>query len=281
MAPGPGEVILDGTIGGGGHAREIIRHVVPDGLLIGIDRDEEALRIARNRLSEFRKNVKLFHGGFEESVQVLRRSSMEKADVVLLDLGVSSFQLEDASRGFSFLRDGPLDMRMDRKSPMTAADVVNKYGEDALFRVFRDYAQERYSGRVARAIVHDRARKRFTRTLELSGLIKRLTHGRRFRIHPATRIFQALRIEVNRELKALESFLRDLPGILASEGRAAIISFHSLEDALVKRYFKEGARSGIYSLQNRKPIMASESEVRRNPRSRSAKLRGITRLGGQ
>jgi len=170
-------------------------------------------------------------------------------------------------------------MRMDTNSPVTAADVVNRYSADALFKIFRDYGQERYAGKFARAIVRRRKRKPFARTLELGDLAKRLTGGRRFRIHPATRIFQALRIEVNGELDALESFLGKLPEILAPGARGAIISFHSLEDSLIKKYFREGARSGVYVLQNKKPIRAARSEVSRNPRSRSAKLRGIIRSG--
>ena len=274
----PGDVVLDGTIGPGGHAKEMIKRVVPGGLLIGIDRDEQVLRGARDNLSEFKNIYKLFYSGFDDCREVLRQSSVKRVDAALLDLGASSIQLDDPSRGFSFLKDGPLDMRMDVSSPKTAADVLNRYSTDELIDIFRNYGQERYAGRFARAIVQDRKRKPFTRTLELSDLAKRLTGGRRFRIHPATRIFQALRIEINGELDALESFLKVLPEILAPGARAAIISFHSLEDALAKRYFKEGARSGLYDLQNKKPITAGEDEVLRNPRSRSAKLRGIVRL---
>ena len=274
----PGDVVLDGTIGPGGHAKEMIKRVVPGGLLIGIDRDEQVLRGARDNLSEFKNIYKLFYSGFDDCREVLRQSSVKRVDAALLDLGASSIQLDDPSRGFSFLKDGPLDMRMDVSSPKTAADVLNRYSTDELIDIFRNYGQERYAGRFARAIVQDRKRKPFTRTLELGDLAKRLTGGRRFRIHPATRIFQALRIEINGELDALESFLKVLPEILAPGARAAIISFHSLEDALAKRYFKEGARSGLYDLQNKKPITAGEDEVLRNPRSRSAKLRGIVRL---
>jgi 16S rRNA (cytosine1402-N4)-methyltransferase len=211
-------------------------------------------------------------------VGVLRTLGIPAVDGVLLDLGASSFQLDDPDRGFSFLGDGPLDMRMDRSSERTAQKVVNTYSRERLFHIFREYGEERHAARIARAIVQDRKRHPFTRTGELSDLIKRLTGGRRFRIHPATRVFQALRIEVNGELEALEAFLGILPGILKEGGRAAIISFHSLEDRLVKRSFREGAKKGIYRLLGKKPVVAGAQELSENVRARSAKLRAVERI---
>lgn len=278
LRPKSGEIVLDGTIGPGGHAREIVRKLMPDGLLIGMDKDEEVLKEARRNLGAYKDNVRFFHNGFEDCAIVLEHLSIEKVNGVLLDLGLSSFQLESPWRGFSFLENGPLDMRMDRSCAITAADVVNSYSREKLYYIFKNYGEERYARKITRAIIEDRAKNPFTHTGQLSELIKRLTGGKSFRIHPATRIFQALRIEVNRELEALESFLKLLPEILAEGGRAAIISFHSLEDRLVKNCFREGARLQIYRLLNKKPIVPGEDEIRRNSRSRSAKLRGAERI---
>ena len=277
LKPGKGEVFLDGTIGAGGHARPILKRITPGGILIGLDKDEEVLQQARKNLRDFGDSVKLFHGGFENCTQVLQELLIRKVDGVLLDLGASSLQIDDPERGFSFLKDGPLDMRMDRSAVLMAREVVKTYSREKLFHIFKKYGEERYAAGIARAIVQDRRKKPFTRTRELSDLIKRLTHGRRFRIHPATRVFQALRIEVNKELEALEAFLKLLPGILEGGGRAAVISFHSLEDRLVKNYFRQGVKQGIYALVNKKPVVAGSREVARNVRSRSAKLRGVDR----
>jgi len=278
LAPAKGDVFLDGTVGFGGHARLILERITPGGILIGLDKDEQALHQARKNLRDSRRSLRLFHAGFEDCAEVLKELGIRKLDGVLLDLGASSFQIDNPERGFSFLGDGPLDMRMDRSATLTAADVINTYGRRELFHIFKKYGQERYAGPIARAIVEDRQKKPFTRTLELSRLIKRLTRGRRFRIHPATRVFQALRIEVNKELEALEAFLKILPEVLEGGGRAAIISFHSLEDRLVKNYFKQGAEEGIYTLLNKKPIVAGPCEKLRNVRCRSAKLRVIERV---
>jgi 16S rRNA (cytosine1402-N4)-methyltransferase len=277
LRPAKGSVVLDGTIGLGGHSREIVQRIAPGGTLIGLDKDEAALYEAKRNLRDFETSVRLFHAGFEDSEQVFEELGVEKVDGVLLDLGASSFQIDNPERGFSFLKDGPLDMRMDRSTGRTAEEVVNTYSEQKLFDIFAKYGEERYARGIARAIVQDRKRQPFTRTVELSDLIKRITRGKRFRIHPATRVFQALRIEVNAELDALEQFLEMLPGILGEGGRAAIISFHSLEDRLVKNHFRKGSQQGMYALVTKKPIVAGERERRENIRSRSAKLRGVER----
>jgi 16S rRNA (cytosine1402-N4)-methyltransferase len=283
LVPRPGDVVLDGTVGGGGHARAMLDCVLPGGRLIGLDRDEEALRRAAPVLAAREGQCELQHGDFAEFDAALDRLGVARVDVALLDLGVSSFQFGDAERGFSFQQDGPLDMRMDPGAGPTAAERVNRLSERELADLFWTYGQERHSRRIAARIV----RERKTRPIETTGQLARLIlgaqprsrRGQWQRIHPATRVFQALRICVNDELESLETFCRKIAGRLSEGGRVAVISFHSLEDRIVKRSFRARARDGVFELVTRKPVTPGAEERRRNPRSRSAKLRVARRSG--
>ena len=279
LAPAPGETFLDLTVGAGGHAAEIAARLGETGLLVGMDLDEDILKHAERRLSgEGLAESRLFHRSYVECAEVLAEAGVEAVDGILLDLGVSSLQLGEAARGFSFSREGPLDMRMDPSGGgPTAADIVNRAGEEELAQIFFEYGQERLSRRIARRIVYERERGRIETTTELATVAKRAYGPRRRRIHPATRIFQALRIEVNGELENLKEVLEMAPEILAPGGRIAVISFHSLEDRIVKEDFRGRAADGVYKLLVKKPLRASQGEVEQNPRSRSAKLRAAQR----
>ena len=283
LDPKPGEVILDGTIGAGGHAGGILKRIErrgpgPPGVLIGIDRDEEVLPIAREVLREHLDRVKLYTADFRDAREVLERAGFTRADGVLLDLGPSSFQLDNSERGFSFQEDGPLDMRMDRSSRRTAADLVNGLGEKELSRLIYQYSDERFAGRLAREICIWRKGRPIRTTRELATIAENVLGRKRGRIHPATRLFLALRIAVNEELESLRKVLEGLPQLLTSGGRVVIISFHSLEDRLVKKAFADGKSQGYYEVLTRKPLSPSRDEVLRNPRSRSAKLRAAKHI---
>jgi 16S rRNA (cytosine1402-N4)-methyltransferase len=283
LAPDRGRVLLDCTIGTGGHAQAMLAAAGTDARLIGIDLDRELLAAARERLAAFAGRVRLFQANFRDVREVLDEAGIDAADVVLADLGVSSSQLDDAQRGLSFSSDGPLDMRLDRGSGRTAAELVARLGEKRLADLIYAYGQERYSRRIARAIVDARKTERIERTSALArivaGAVPAAARRSRRGVHPATRTFQALRIAVNDELSSLEGLLSALPGVLAAGGRAAVISFHSLEDARVKSAFAQLAREGRAELLTRKPIRPTAAEVSENPRSRSAKLRGIRWTG--
>jgi len=271
LRPVPGRRFIDATIGFGGHAAALLERLVPGGRLLGIDRDAEALAAARERLAGFGGHVELVHGDFRNIAEHAERLGAAGADGVLLDLGVSSYQLETDVRGFSFGLDGPLDMRMDQSRGRTAREIVARSGARELERLLRDYGEERYARRIARAIVEQRGQLRTTR--DLASLIERVVPRRERRLHPATRTFQALRIAVNDELGALEAALGSLPRWLAPGGRLAVVSFHSLEDRIVKRTFRDYAKAGELALVTRKPVRASSGEAAANPRSRSSRLR--------
>jgi len=274
-------VIVDCTVGYGGHAHALLENSEGKAMIIGIDLDESALLKTKQRLARFAKNVRLFKANFSEVRTVMDEAGVKSADVLLADLGVSSAQLQDASRGFSFQVDGPLDMRMGASGP-TAADIVNKLSQKELADLIYAYSQERFSREIAAAIVRARKVAPITRTTQLAEIVTRViarkSPRRRWRIHPATRTFQALRIAVNRELENLSKLLEVLPSLLSVGGRAAIISFHSLEDRLVKRAFSEMVRAGTHRLLTKKPIRPSPDEIKVNPRSRSARLRCIERI---
>lgn len=263
-------VYVDGTVGLAGHALAILQKA-RGCTLIGIDRDEAALEIAGHKLSG-QENVRLVRGNFAEMKSVVRDLGFESVDGVVLDLGVSSLQLKSEGRGFSFLKDEPLDMRMDRALKTTAADIVNTALERELSDIIWKYGEERNSRKIARAIVHERRKKRVCSCRDLSTIIERV-YGRRGKIHPATRTFQALRIAVNRELDALSKALYEGADILRPGGRFCVLSYHSLEDRAVKNAFRELARKGMFSVITRKPMVSGEEEQRLNPSSRSAKLR--------
>jgi 16S rRNA (cytosine1402-N4)-methyltransferase len=275
LDPRPGQVLVDGTLGGGGHSRALAERVGPAGLVVALDRDEAALAAAEQNLRGL--PIKLVHADFRELPEVLAQLEMEQVDGVLLDLGLSSDQLADDSRGFSFDADGPLDLRFDPTAGEAAWQLVARLPEKALADLIYQYGEERYSRRIARRIVAERGRTPLRTSRQLAQIVRssvpRSPRGQR--IDAATRTFQALRIAVNDELGALEHVLRALPACLREEGRAAIISFHSLEDRLVKQSFRDDPR---FEPLTRKALRPSSDEVARNPRSRSAKLRVAQRV---
>jgi 16S rRNA (cytosine1402-N4)-methyltransferase len=272
----PGGLYVDGTVGPGGHAAEVLRRSAPNGRLLALDRDEEALFLARDNLACFGERVVFMHADFRELPGILAE---RRVDGVLLDLGVSSCQLADPRRGFGFSIDGPLDMRLDRSQRETAERVVNRMRERDLADVIHRFGEDPSARRIARAIVAARRRRRITTTAELASIVRHAAarpRPRRRGLDPATRTFQALRIHVNRELEDLESILSALARHLAPGGRLVVISFHSLEDRQVKRAFRELSGCGC-RLTSRKPIRPSEAERIANPRCRSARLRAIER----
>lgn len=269
----PGGIYIDATAGAGGHAAEIIKGLAT-GRLLAIDRDPSALGVARTRLHDAGERLILMQGNFADLDALHAASALGPVDGILADLGMSSMQLEDASRGFSFSRTGPLDMRMSPADPVTAADLVNERGERDLADLIFKFGEERHSRRIARAIVKARP---IRTTTELAQVVLRAIPSRAglHQIHPATRTFMALRLAVNREMESLESFLVKAPAVLAPGGRLVILSFHSLEDRLVKRTFAGWARENRARLLTRKVVRPGEAEVRENPRARSAKLRAV------
>jgi 16S rRNA (cytosine1402-N4)-methyltransferase len=270
----PGGLFVDGTVGLGGHAAAVLRATAPAGRLLGLDRDGEALELARERLAEFGERVRLEQADYRE---IPERLGGEEADGILLDLGISSAQLDDPGRGFSFQAEGPLDMRMDRRSGPTAADLVNRMREKDLADLLYELGEEPASRRIARAIVFARERARITTTTELADVVRRAAPRRRpGGLHPATRTFQALRIRVNRELDGLGGALAGAARCLKPGGRLAVIAFHSLEDRAAKEAFRSLAARGFRVL-TRKPVRPGDAEIRRNPRARSARLRAVAR----
>jgi 16S rRNA (cytosine1402-N4)-methyltransferase len=271
LAPANGSIIVDGTVGGGAHAAALARRVGPGGRVIGLDRDPEMLALAQRALGGL--PATLVHASYAELRPVLETLAIDRVDGLLLDLGLSSDQLAWENRGFSFAADGPLDMRFDPGTGgPTAADLVNRRSADELAKLFFNFGEERFSRRIARRIVETRQGQAITTTGQLADLVRRSVRGRNRHgpIHPATRVFQALRIAVNRELEQLDTALASLPDLLKPGGRAAIISFHSLEDRRVKWAFKTEPRLTVLT---RKPVTASAQEMALNPRARSAKLR--------
>lgn len=282
---------VDGTLGAGGHAEKILENHPELKLLIGIDQDKEALKIAKNRLKG--SKIAFLHGNFDELSSLLASISVDQVDGILVDLGVSSMQLDIPERGFSFMREGPLDMRMDQTVSLNAEEIVNTWTEKELADLFFRYGEEKESRRVARAICEDRKTKPFKTTTELAALVCRVLKKTKREIHPATKIFQSLRIAVNGELKRLEIFLPQAIKALRPGGRLAVITFHSLEDRIVKQSFAyyasdKESTSGVGGLFlskepevkiiTRKPIEPSKKEMEENPRSRSAKLRVLEKL---
>ena len=273
LAVRPGGFRVDGTVGAGGHAAEILRRSGPDGRLLGGDRDADALAAAAHTLAPFGARARLVQADYRELPALLA----EAPDAILLDLGVSSIQLDRAERGFSLRTDGPLDMRMDRRGGPTAADLVNRLPEAELADLIYRYGEERASRRIARRIVEARRRSPLRTTRELAELVRAAVgRPRGARIDPATRTFQALRIRVNRELEGLGEAFTSLAHRLAPGGRLAVIAFHSLEDREVKQTFRSLAGAG-FRLLTRKPVRPGADEVRRNPRARSARLRAVER----
>jgi 16S rRNA (cytosine1402-N4)-methyltransferase len=283
IKPGKGDIIVDATIGAGGHSCEILKRIQPDGLLIGIDKDAEILKIAGKFLSKINDCYKLYQADFINLGCILEKLKISKVNGILLDLGVSSFQLDSLDRGFSFSKEGPLDMRMDRTQGITAEDLLKRLSEREMADVFWKYGEERRSRRVARAIMQERKRGTAIKTTtQLAKIAEKALYvpgkySKKRKIHPATRIFQALRIVVNDELKSLEQFLNDVCGFLVGDSRIVVVSFHSLEDRLVKRAFREGQNTSRLKILTKKPLIPLDSEIRENIRSRSAKLRAAER----
>jgi 16S rRNA (cytosine1402-N4)-methyltransferase len=277
LQPRSDGLYVDCTVGLGGHTAALLD--AGAGRVIGIDRDEAALSAARERLAADASRVEFVHADYRDLPRVLRDRGVAHIDGALVDLGVSSMQLDDAERGFSFRQDGPLDMRMDRSVGPTAADLIRTADETTLADMIYRFGEERHSRRVARAIVRAREREPLTRTAELASVVRRAAGGRGWqRIDPATRTFQALRIWVNRELDELEGFLDAAVALLRTGGRLAVIAFHSLEDRIVKHAFRRLAGQEIVALLTRRPIVPGEDEIARNPRSRSARLRAVERI---
>ena len=270
--------ILDATIGPGGHTKAILKELPEDGVVIGLDWDGRALKLARRNLAAFSRRVILIQANFKDMVNVLVEQRVGKVDGVIYDLGLSRQQLSEGERGFSFQREGPLDMRISDGLPQTAADLVNQLSDTRLAHIFKEYGQERHAKRIARLIVKKRKESPIRTTVELAQLAKQAYGPKHFRIHPATRIFQALRIAINSELDNLRDSLEVLPEVLAPEARAAVISYHSLEDRIAKHTFRQGGREGLYKILTPKPLRPSGEEIRKNPRSRSARLRAVERL---
>lgn len=279
LAPGRGGVFVDATVGLGGHAAAVLRGGATR--LIGIDRDGEALAVARERLAEFEGRVALLHGDYRQFERLLDEAGTGRVDGILVDLGLSSFQLEGEGRGFSFQRDEPLDMRMDRTSGPTAADLLAALDERELADLVFRYGEERYSRRIARGVVAARAQAPIETTGRLAEIVRRAVPRKGYsRIDPATRTFQALRIAVNGELEGLDRFVEAACGRLAAGGRLAVIAFHSLEDRVVKHTMRRlaGEEGGGVRLVWRKARKPGDAEVDANPRARSAKLRAVERV---
>jgi 16S rRNA (cytosine1402-N4)-methyltransferase len=272
LSPKSGEFFVDGTYGNGGHSELILEAVGEKGQLLGLDRDPQAIKRARAKFGK-QKNFKAEEASYAELVLILKKKKLPKTDGVLLDLGFSSFQIDEATRGFSFLREGPLDMRYGTTGP-TAAEIISSISEVELADAIYKYGEERFSRRIAKAIVEARRKRKISTTSELAEIISSVL-PRRGKLHPATRTFQALRILTNSELQELENFFENLPNCVAREGRVAVISFHSLEDRIVKNAFKSLSKGGQGKELTKKPLTASRKEAIENPRSRSAKLRAF------
>lgn len=291
----PGGVYVDGTLGGGGHALEICRHLTATGKLIGIDQDDAAIKAAGERLKDFEKQVSIVRSNFSRMPEILKEQGIASADGIILDLGVSSYQLDDKSRGFSYMADAPLDMRMDQREARTAGDIVNGYTEHDLFRIIRDYGEERFAQNIAKHIVAEREKKRIATTGELAEIIResipmkiQKTGG-----HPAKRTFQAIRIELNGELTVLKDSIDGMINLLNDGGRLCIITFHSLEDRIVKEAFRRNenpctcppdfpvcvcGKKPKGRIVTKKPIVPGIEETEENSRAKSAKLRVFERI---
>lgn len=306
LQPNSNGLYVDGTIGLGGHSICILKKLHPSGRLIGIDMDAEALEVAKNRLHSFKDRLRLIHGNFAELQRLLNTCGISKVDGVLLDLGVSSLQLDTPERGFSFQNIGPLDMRMDMRMSTSASQIVNQSTSEKLIQIFKEYGEERYAKQIAQQIVDVRKNTTISTTTQLAEIVERVysykvkyakdsikKQSRDNRIHPATRVFQALRIEVNSELKNLSQGLDAAISVLKSGGHLCVISFHSLEDRIVKQHFRQWAKTCIcppktpvcickheklLDVVTRKPVIPSQDEIDANPRARSAKLRVATRV---
>ena len=293
LRPGPGKLYLDGTVGGGGHTEQILVESSPDGQVCGLDRDDEALSAAQQRLRRFEGRFSARQASFADAKEILAEHGWNVVDGVILDLGISSRQIDSPERGFSFRTDTRLDMRMDRRQSVDAEKIVNSFAVEQLERIFRDYGEEPQARRIAQAIIAERKKSPLKTTAQLVQIVERVKGRGRRDYHPSTQVFQALRIAVNQELEQLERFLEHGYETLRTGGRMAIISFHSLEDRRVKTTFRKWSRACLcpprtlscrcgwsqkVKLLTKKPIVPSASEIESNPRARSAKLRAVERI---
>ena len=283
IKPGKGDIIVDATIGAGGHSCEILKMIEPDGLLIGIDKDAEILKIAGRYLSNISDSYKLYQADYVDLDYILNKLEISKVQGILLDLGVSSLQLDSMERGFSFIKEGPLDMRMDRSQGKTAEGLLKRLSQKEMADIFWRYGEEGRSRRIAKAIIQERKTgAEIKTTTQLAKIVEKALYvpgkyKKKRGIHPATRVFQALRIAVNDELKSLEHFLNNVCEFLTSGSRIVVVSFHSLEDRLVKSAFRKGQDASGLKILTKKPLSPLDSEIRENVRARSAKLRAAER----
>ena len=290
----PDGIYVDGTMGGAGHSLEIAKRLSKKGLLIGIDRDEEALMVAKERLKDF-SNVKYVHDNHDNIDEIIKKLNIDGVDGILLDLGVSSYQIDEKTRGFTYINDGPLDMRMDKTQELTAEYIVNNYKEQELARIIFEYGEEKFSRRIAKNICECRKNKKIETTAELVKIIERSIPGkfREKNSHPAKRTFQAIRIEVNNEIEPLYNTIKNSINALNSKGRLCVITFHSLEDRMVKKAYVDAegkctcpkdlpycvcGNISYGRIINKKPILPTEKEMNENSRSRSAKLRVFEKI---
>lgn len=275
LSPRPGGIYIDATVGPGGHTLEILKYIGPEGKIIGFDRDMETLNIARQRISDGR--VILKKALFTEIRGILEEEGITGVDGILFDFGISMLQVKDMERAFSFHSEYPLDMRMDRSKGITAEEVINTYPAHELERILREYGELGYAKKIARAIVLKRREGRIRSCKELADLVSKV-YGRRGKIHPATKTFQALRIEVNNEINEIREGLQNSIVLLNKGGRLCVISYHSLEDRIVKIFMRDSERKGLLRVLTKKPLTPLPEEIRSNPASRSAKLRGAEKI---
>lgn len=298
LDPKAGGVYIDGTLGGAGHSSQIVKRIIPGGMLIGIDQDSNAIEAAGKRLEQYKENVIIVRNNFRNIKSIARENGFSEVDGILLDIGVSSHQLDEEERGFSYMHDGPLDMRMDTNREYTASDIVNGSTENELIRIISDYGEEKWAVRIAKFIIEERKNGRIDTTFKLVDIIKRAipAAARREGGHPAKRTFQALRIAVNDELEVLKQALMDSVDVLKPGGRLVVITFHSLEDRIVKNVFNNlekpctcppqlpicvCGKEPLLKVLTRKPVSATEEELEMNTRSKSAKLRAAERVSSK
>ncbi len=282
LNPEKGDVIVDATLGEGGHAGKILDKILPGGLLVGVDQDRQMLDIAHGNLEKFgRENFRLVKANFVDLDKVLKDLGVSKIDGIVFDLGICSYHLDTAERGFSIAKDAPLDMRMDLSGTLTARDVVNRYPEAELARIIKEYGEERFSRRIAGRIAEVRRTKKIETTSELAAIVAQAVGGRKgwMRTHPATRTFQAIRIEVNMELEIIEPAIEKALEAMNPGARVCVISFHSLEDRIVKNLFKKHSFDRSLNIITKKPVTPGDEEFQNNRRSRSAKLRVAEKAG--
>ena len=280
LDPRVGGIYVDGTLGLGGHAREILKRIGAEGRLIGIDADSASLELARNNLAAFVEQTVFVHNNYSQLGEILQAHDIPQIDGMLLDLGLSSYQMDNPQRGFSLKVEGPLDMRFNQGRDLPAAEIINTISEQELDRILETYGQERWHQRIARGLVNERRKAKLKTTDDLCRVVLKAIPARRHwqKIHPATRTFQAIRIMVNNELRSLENLLNNIEQLLKPGGRLVVISFHSLEDRIVKTCFREWRKQKKFNILLKKPLRPTEDEVQKNPRARSSRLRAAERV---